>query len=57
MLAHDAGPALEAGLEPRPVDATTRDTRAWLDADPAARITGITTEREAELLARWRAQP
>jgi nucleoside-diphosphate-sugar epimerase len=56
MLAHDAGPALAAGLEPREVGATTRDTRAWLDADPAARITGITTEREADLLARWRAR-
>lgn len=56
MLAHDAAPGLAAGLEPRPVDATTRDTRAWLEADPAARITGITTEREADLLARWRAR-
>lgn len=56
MLAHDAAPALAAGLEPRSLDATTRDTRAWLDADPAARITGITTEREADLVARWRAR-
>ncbi|MBM7517762.1 NAD-dependent epimerase/dehydratase family protein [Nocardioides nitrophenolicus] len=56
MLAHDAGPALAAGLRPRPVEATTRDTRAWLDADPAARITGITIEREADLLARWGAR-
>ncbi len=56
MLAHDATPALAAGLQPRPVGATTRETRAWLDADPAARITGITTEREADLLARWRAR-
>ncbi|TNM38308.1 NAD-dependent epimerase/dehydratase family protein [Nocardioides albidus] len=55
MLAHDAAPALAAGLEPRPLDVTTRDTRAWLEADPAARITGITTEREADLLARRRA--
>jgi len=54
MLAHDAGPALAAGLDPRPVEATMRDTRAWLDADPAVRITGITAEREADLLARWR---
>ncbi len=53
MLAHDPSPALAAGLEPRPIAATTRDTRAWLEADPAARITGITLEREAELLALW----
>ena len=56
MLAHDAGPACAAGLAPRPLDATTRDTRAWLDADPAARITGIPAEREAELLSRWSSQ-
>ncbi|TQK68747.1 NAD-dependent epimerase/dehydratase family protein [Nocardioides sp. SLBN-35] len=56
MLAHDAAPALAAGLQPRAVGATIRDTRAWLDADPAARITGITIEREADLLARWRAR-
>lgn len=54
MASHDAGPALAAGLEPRPLVETTRDTRAWLDADPDVQITGITTEREADLLARWR---
>lgn len=56
MLAHDAGPALAAGLTPRPLAETTRDTRAWLDADPAARIAGITAEREADLLSRWGSQ-
>ncbi len=51
MLAHDAGPALAAGLTVRPLAETARDTRAWLEADPSARIGGITREREAALLA------
>lgn len=54
MLAHDAAPAVAAGLVLRPLADTVSDTRAWLEADPAARIDGITTEREAELLAAWR---
>lgn len=57
MLAHDAQPALDAGLAVRPVADTTSDTRVWLEADPAARIGGITREREAELIARWRDRP
>ncbi|KRA39218.1 MULTISPECIES: NAD-dependent epimerase/dehydratase family protein [unclassified Nocardioides] len=54
MLAHDAAPAVAAGLVLRPVADTTRDTRSWLEADPAARIDGITVEREAQLLAAWK---
>lgn len=54
MLAHDAQPALDAGLVVRSVAETARDTREWLESDPAARIGGITREREADLLARWR---
>ncbi|KRB78922.1 hypothetical protein ASE01_23590 [Nocardioides sp. Root190] len=54
MLAHDAQPALDAGLSVRPVADTASDTRVWLESDPAARIGGITREREAELIARWR---
>lgn len=55
MLAHDARPALDAGLTVRSLAETVHDTRAWLDADPAARIDGITREREAALLATWSA--
>ena len=55
MPAHDPQPALDAGLVLRPLGETTADTRVWLDAEPSARIGGITLEREAELLARWRA--
>lgn len=54
MLAHDAQPALDAGLTVRPLAETARDTRAWLESDPAARIGGITREREAALLDAWR---
>ncbi|WP_182378781.1 NAD-dependent epimerase/dehydratase family protein [Nocardioides sp. WS12] len=54
MLAHDAAPAVAAGLVLRPIKDTASDTRAWLESDPAARIDGITTEREAELLAAWK---
>lgn len=54
MLAHDAQPALDAGLVVRPVAETARDTHDWLESDPAARIGGITREREADLLRHWR---
>lgn len=57
MLAHDAQPALDAGLTVRPAGETARDTLGWIESDPAARIGGITREREAELIARWRARP
>ncbi|MFC5730328.1 MULTISPECIES: NAD-dependent epimerase/dehydratase family protein [Nocardioides] len=53
MLAHSPQPALDAGLVLRPVGETCRDTQAWLRADPAARITGITAEREQELIGAW----
>lgn len=53
MLAHPADPAIAAGLTLRPVAETARDTLAWLDGDPAAPVSGIGREREAELLAAW----
>jgi nucleoside-diphosphate-sugar epimerase len=56
MLAHDATPSLEAGLRPRPVADTARDTLAWVRADPDAPVSGISREREAELLAAWHAR-
>lgn len=56
MLAHDAQPALDAGLVVRPLAETARDTHAWLASDPAARIGGITREREADLISRWRSR-
>jgi 2'-hydroxyisoflavone reductase len=48
------------GLRSRPLDETIRDTLAWHETRPAERKSalrsGLTTEREAELLAAWRAR-
>ncbi|MFC7876701.1 epimerase [Isoptericola sp. NPDC057391] len=51
MPAHDAGPAREAGLAPRPVEETARDTLAWLRATPDAHVTGLTAAEEAAVVA------
>ncbi len=50
LAAHDAGPALVAGLSPRPVQETARDVLAWLRAHPEAPVTGLTGDEEAEVL-------
>ena len=53
------GHALRAGLTFRPLATTAVDTLAWFREQPAARQarpkTGLTPEREAEVLARWKA--
>ena len=54
MLAHDADRPREAGLVTRPVAETARDTLAWAEATPGAVRTGITGERERDLLDAWR---
>ncbi len=54
MMSHDAGPALAAGLAPRPLTETARDTLAWCRSDPSATLTGLTVEQEAEVLAALR---
>ena len=51
MTAHDASPSYDAGLVTRPVADTARDTLAWLRATPDAAVSGITREREAQVLA------
>jgi len=56
MRSHDAQPSIDAGLLVRPVAETTRDTLAWLREHPDATITGISRERERELLAAWHSQ-
>jgi len=53
MCAHDITPSLDAGLRIRPLWETTRDTLSWLEATPDAKATGITLERERELLDAW----
>jgi 2'-hydroxyisoflavone reductase len=52
--------AVSAGLTFRPVEVTVRDTHAWWTSLPGERRdkmrAGITREREAELLAAWKAR-
>jgi nucleoside-diphosphate-sugar epimerase len=53
MMSHAHEPATRAGLTVRPVADTARDTLAWLRGNPDAGRTGISREREAEVLAAW----
>jgi hypothetical protein len=50
MLAHDPGPAASAGLRTRPPAETARDTLAWFRATDGAALTGISRQRETQLL-------
>ncbi|WP_437977627.1 NAD-dependent epimerase/dehydratase family protein [Sorangium sp. So ce295] len=54
MAAHDPAPSYAAGLNLRPVADTARDTLEWLRATPDAVVTGMTREREAEVLVATR---
>jgi 2'-hydroxyisoflavone reductase len=52
--------SIAEGLRSRPLDETVRDTLAWHATRPEDRKaklrSGLTAEREAELLAAWRAR-
>jgi 2'-hydroxyisoflavone reductase len=52
--------ALAAGLTFRPLETTAVDTLAWFEAQPPERQAklraGLTSEREAALLAKWKTQ-
>ncbi|MEV4418111.1 NAD-dependent epimerase/dehydratase family protein [Catellatospora sp. NPDC049609] len=55
FLSRDVSDALAAGLAPRPLADTARDTLAWLPTAPARKPwAGITRDDEAALLAHWR---
>ncbi len=54
VMEFDVGKAIAAGLAFRPVSETIRDTLVW-DAENGPRKNGLTPEREAELLAAWKA--
>ncbi|MDW5330033.1 NAD-dependent epimerase/dehydratase family protein [Plantactinospora sp. KLBMP9567] len=58
FLTRDVTPSLAAGLRPRPLAETARDTAAWLaTAGPeAGRRIGLTEAEEAEVLAAWHAR-
>ncbi len=56
-LAASNARAVATGLTPRPLDETAADTLTWIrssDAEPPAG-SGLTPDREAELLSAWRA--
>ncbi len=56
----DGGKAIAAGLTFRPIERTAADTLAWWNAEPAERReklkAGLAPEREAEVLAAWKAK-
>lgn len=56
MMQHFVEPGLEAGLVLRPVAETSSDTLEWLRANPDAGSTGMSRDRERELLAAWHAR-
>jgi nucleoside-diphosphate-sugar epimerase len=51
MMAHEPAPSLAAGLRLRPLTETAAATLAWLRQTPDAPVSGISREREAEVLA------
>ncbi|SFU66532.1 Nucleoside-diphosphate-sugar epimerase [Methylobacterium sp. 174MFSha1.1] len=51
----DVAPVLAAGLAPRPLEETARDTLRWLEAGGGS-VTGLTAGEEAALLAAWHAE-
>jgi 2'-hydroxyisoflavone reductase len=55
MLAVDSAPALAAGLEPRPLEETVRDTLAWVADGDAPTVTdaGLDRVKERTLLDNW----
>lgn len=59
LLAVDVSKALDSGLSFRPLAETIRDTLAWDAERPAterAQNVGVASDREAELLEKWRAR-
>jgi 2'-hydroxyisoflavone reductase len=56
MMAADPAKAFRAGLAPRPLADTVRDTWAWTQGVPQPASPGITAQREQELLSAWRAR-
>jgi 2'-hydroxyisoflavone reductase len=56
MITHRFDLSEAAGLTVRSLADTARDTLAWMRAEPDAPRTGMTREREAEVLAAWEAR-
>lgn len=55
LMAHDLTATYAAGLSTRPIGETARDTLAWLQATPDAKVSGLGRGDEAEVLAAWHA--
>ncbi|HEY3011056.1 MAG TPA: NAD-dependent epimerase/dehydratase family protein [Micromonosporaceae bacterium] len=53
FLARDTAPALAAGLSTRDAAGTARDTLDWLADRPGAAATGLASEDETNVLAKW----
>lgn len=54
FMRRDTAPALAAGLSPRPLPDTARDTLAWMAEAPALpRRAGLTPDEEAAVLRAW----
>jgi hypothetical protein len=51
FMTRDVSPSLAQGLRLRSFEETARDTLAWLQATPDAVRTGMSREREAEILS------
>jgi 2'-hydroxyisoflavone reductase len=56
MVTHRFDLSGAAGLTVRPFADTARDTLAWMRDNPDAPRTGMSSEREAEVLAAWDAR-
>lgn len=58
FMTRDVTPAMQAGLKPRPLAETARDTLAYLATSTDAKATaGLTPQDEAALLAAWHSRP
>ena len=55
-MAADPAKAYAAGLSPRPLADTVRDTLAWTRTVGSPTSRGSSPEREQELLAAWHAR-
>jgi 2'-hydroxyisoflavone reductase len=57
FMSRDTRSAYAAGLSPRPLADTARDTLAWLETNPESNHrAGLTASDEAEVLAAWHAR-
>jgi hypothetical protein len=57
MITHRFDLSADAGLTVRPFAETARDTLAWMRDNPDAPRTGMTRDREAEVLTAWDTRP